>query len=157
MTVLSLLPTLIVVGSIVACSTTQSHGPQSRRPAPEPEVQMYIDRYLADPATPEPFKEGIRRGVVVEGMCPLQAFAAAGTPGPYRVTKDKARWTSDVPPPVVVEAQCDAPDESVIELIFRNSTQFSSDEPRAFRVRFVKGKVVLVDQKGFNEQALDSQ
>jgi hypothetical protein len=96
-------------------------------------------------------KDAIRRGVVVVGMCPLQAFAAAGLPGPYMVRKDQSRWGSDVPPPVVIEAQCSTPDESVIELMFSNRTQFSSQEDRTFRVRFVRGKAVLIDEKGFKE------
>ncbi len=107
--------------------------------------------YLADPGTPDTFKDGIRRGVVVEGMCPLQAIAAAGFPGPYMVKKDPARWTSDVPPPVVIQAQCDKPDASVIELLFNNKTQFSTQEPLTFRVRFLQGKAVTIDQKGFKE------
>ena len=87
----------------------------------------------------------------MEGMCPLQAFSAAGLPGPYMVKKDQSRWGSDIPPPEVIEAQCSAPDESVIELLFRNRTQFSSQEDQTFRVRFVKGKAVLIDQKGLTE------
>jgi hypothetical protein len=63
----------------------------------------------------------------------------------------RTRWDKDVPPPVVIEAQCSAPDESVIELLFRNRTQFSSQDQRTFRVRFVKGKAVLIDQKRFKE------
>ena len=114
----------------------------------EPELAQ---RYLADSTTPPALKEGISSGVVVAGMCPLQAFAAAGLPGPYMVRRDRSKWSEDTPPPAIIEAQCEAPDESVIELMFRNTTQFASPEPRVFRVRFVKGKVVLVDQKGFKE------
>jgi hypothetical protein len=67
------------------------------------------------------------------------------------VRKDQSRWGSDVPPPTVIEAQCSTPDESVVELLFRNRTQFFSHEAVTFRVRFVKGKAVLIDQKGFRE------
>jgi len=133
------------------CATTAS-GPKTvggiSKGAGEPELAQH---YLADSNTPAAFKEGIRSGVVVAGMCPLQAFAAAGLPGPYMVRRDRAKWSGDIPPPAIIEAQCQAPDESVIELMFRNKTQFASPEPRVFRVRFVKGKVVLIDQKGFKE------
>jgi hypothetical protein len=61
------------------------------------------------------------------------------------VRRDRSKWSGDIPPPAIIEAQCEAPDESVIELMFRNTTQFASSEPRVFRVRFVKGKVVLID------------
>ena len=141
----------MAAGLFFACSTTSLNvGQTSRRPV-EPEVQVLYDHYLAAPNTPETLKAAIRRGEVVEGMCPLEAFAAAGLPGPYMVKRDRARWTSDVSPPAVIEAQCSHPDESVIELMFRNKTQFPGSGAQTFRVRFVKGKVTLVDRKGFKE------
>jgi hypothetical protein len=150
--VLRFLPALMFAGVGLACSVNAPYGGGAAGQAvARPEVQEYVDHYLADPKTPDGFKDAIRRGVVVDGMCPLQAFAAAGLPGPYMVRKDHARWGSDVPPPVVIEAQCSKPDESVVELLFQNKTQFSSTEPRTFRVRFQKGKAVTIDQKGFKE------
>ena len=146
-----LLPALLLAGVGLACSLNGPYEGGASQPVARPAVQEYVDHYLADAKTPDSFKDAIRRGVVVEGMCPLQAFAAAGLPGPYMVRKDRARWTSDVPPPVVIEAQCAKPDESVIELLFQNKTQFSSKELRTFRVRFQKGKAMTVDQKGFKE------
>jgi hypothetical protein len=67
------------------------------------------------------------------------------------VKSDKEKWKSNVPPPVIINAQCKRPDNSVIELMFKNKTQFGTDAPVVFRVRFVSGKVVLVDQKKFND------
>jgi len=142
--------TMLLIATL-GCATTAG-GPKTvggiSPRAGEPELARH---YLADSNTPAAFKEGIRAGVVVAGMCPLQAFAAAGLPGPYMVRRDRSKWSGDIPPPAIIEAQCEAPDESVIELMFRNTTQFASSEPRVFRVRFVKGKVVLIDQKGFKE------
>ena len=131
------------VAFMLAACAGRTPAPQGA--APQSEVQDYVAHYLADPGTPDSFKESIRRGVVVEGMCPFQAFAAAGFPGPYMVRKDPARWTSDDAPPVVIAAQCDKPDASVIELLFNNKTQFSTQEPRTFRVRFLKGRVATID------------
>jgi hypothetical protein len=51
----------------------------------------------------------------------------------------------------LIEAQCAKPDESVIELLLQNKTQFSSKELRTFRVRLQKGKAMIIDQKGFKE------
>jgi hypothetical protein len=141
----------VVLLTVLGCATTAGgpkamSGTQQGTGAPE-----LAQRYLADPSTPAAFKEGIRTGVVVIGMCPLQAFAAAGLPGPYMVQRDRSKWSGDVPPPEIVEAQCEAPDETVVELMFRNTTQFASTEPKVFRVRFVAGKAVLIDQKGFKE------
>ncbi len=110
-----------------------------------------VNKYRNDPNTPAEIKQAINAGVVIKGMCPFLAFAAAGLPGPYMVKKDKEKWGDHVPPPNIISAQCEAPDNSVIELIFRNKTQFMTDEPINFRVRFVKGKADLIDQKKFNE------
>ena len=141
----------MVLFTALGCATTAGE-PRAmdgaQHSAGDPELAQ---RYLADPSTPAAFKEGIRSGVVVMGMCPLQAFAAAGLPGPYMVRRDRSKWSGDVPPPEIIEAQCKAPDESVVELMFRNKTQFASTEPKVFRVRFVAGKAVLIDQKGFKE------
>ncbi len=95
-------------------------------------------------------KQAIKEGVVINGMCPFQAFAAAGFPGPYVVKRDKEKWSMDVAPPDIVNAQCEDPDNSVIELIFTNQTQFKTSAPVKFRVRFVKGKAVLIDRKDFS-------
>jgi hypothetical protein len=113
--------------------------------------EQLAERYLNDPGSSTEVKEGIRKGVVVIGMCPFHAFAAAGFPGPYMVKRDKEKWESSVPPPIIISAQCNNPDNSVIELMFNNKTQFDTDEPVVFRVRFEKGKVVLIDRKKFNE------
>ena len=113
--------------------------------------EQLAERYLNDSATSAEIKEGIRKGVVVVGMCPFQAYAAAGFPGPYMVKSDKEKWKSNVPPPAIINAQCKNPDNSVIELMFKNRAQFGTEKPVVFRVRFEKGKVTLIDQKKFND------
>lgn len=141
----------VVLLTALGCATTASRPKAmdgTQEGAGEPELAQ---RYLADSSTPATFKDGIRSGIVVIGMCPLQAFAAAGLPGPYMVRRDRSKWSGDIPPPEIIEAQCKAPDESVVEVMFRNKTQFASTEPKVFRVRFVAGKAVLIDQKGFKE------
>jgi hypothetical protein len=110
-----------------------------------------VSKYLGDTKTSPEIKEAIKNGVVIKGMCPFQAFAAAGFPGPYIVKKDKEKWSDHVPPPNIISAQCENPDNSVIELAFRNKSQFKTEEPVSFRVRFIKGKAVLIDQKKFSE------
>ena len=109
----------------------------------------YADAYLADPKTSEAIKAAIREGVVVLGMCPSQALAAAGRPGPYRVERDPTRWPEHTDPVKIVRAQCKRPDRSIIELTFSNTTQFGSNEPVFFRVRFVDGRAALIDVAGF--------
>jgi hypothetical protein len=113
--------------------------------------EQLAEKYLNDPDTPAEIKEGILKGVVVKGMCPFQVFAAAGFPGPYMVKHDKEKWKSNVPPPTIINAQCKNQDNSVIELMLKNKTQFGTSEPVVFRVRFEKGKVTLIDQKKFND------
>jgi hypothetical protein len=125
---------------LLACSTTRTAA-----------RTRYAEAYLSDPETPAEIKAAIERGVVVLGMCPFQAFAAAGLPGPYVVRRDPARWPPHSDPVKVIESQCKSPDKSVIELMFRNKSQFGSSEPLVFRVRFVDGKAVLIDKNKFGE------
>ena len=113
--------------------------------------EAYIKHYLSDTNTAIEIKEAIKNKKVIKGMCPFQAFAAAGMPGPYMVIKDRSLWSSNVPPPVVIQAQCKKPDKSIVELMFRNTSQFNSKEPVVFRVRFEKGKSVLIDKQGFTK------
>ena len=108
-------------------------------------------RYLNDEKTSEEIKTAIKNKKVVLGMCPLQAFASAGFPGPYLVKRDQAVWSRTVPPPSIVQVQCESPDKSEIELLFRNTEQFDDGKLTVFRVRFEMGRAVLIDQKGFSE------
>jgi len=101
-------------------------------------------KYLSDPAVSADIKRAIENGVVVRGMCPFQAFAAAGLPGLYEVTPDLKKWRTDIPPPIIINAQCDKPDDSVIWLTFRSKTQFGTAEPVVFFAHFEKGRVVEV-------------
>lgn len=110
------------------------------------------EKYLASPDTASALKDAIRKRIVVAGMCPFEAFAAAGYPGPYMVRRDEAKWSADTPPPNIINAQCKAPDASTIELLFRNSSQFGGAEPTVFRVRFVNGKVTQIDRKRLGEK-----
>lgn len=107
------------------------------------------ERYLKDnPSTKKEIANAIVAGKVILGMCPNEVIAAAGRPGPYKIVKDK-KWKSNVPPPVVAMAQCENPDDSVIEFLFRNERQFESGN--TFHVRFEKGAAVLIDQNGFSQ------
>jgi|SRR5882672_5128264 len=108
-------------------------------------------QYLADATTSEEIKTAIRDGIVIPGMCPFQAFAAAGMPGQYKVVADK-KWGAEVPPPDIISAQCDAPDDSTFVLLFRNRTQFKSADAVVFRAKFAKGKVVAVDQQSILDE-----
>ena len=114
-------------------------------------TNTYTQHYLSDSKTSDSIKKAIRRGKVIEGMCPLQAIAAAGYPGPIYVKKDPTKWQGHVPPYVIVNAQCENPDASTIELMFTNETQYESGKPEVFRVRVQDGKVVLIDKKNFKE------
>ena len=110
------------------------------------DAQAYVDQH---PEISTEIKKAILSGKVILGMCPNEAIAAAGRPGPYKIIKDK-KWPAHTPPPVVAIKQCEEPDESIIEFLFKNSRQFS-DEPHVFHVRFEKGKAVVIDQNGFSD------
>ena len=105
----------------------------------------YRTKYLADPSVSPEIKQAIRKGIVIEGMCPFEAIAAAGTPGGlYEVTPDPKKWPSNIMPLAVINAQCEKPDNSIIWLRFKNRTQFNTREPLAFHVRFERGRAVLI-------------
>ena len=119
--------------------------------SPSNQQEEYISYYLNDPETSARIKDAIKEGVVVAGMCPFQAIAAAGLPGLYMVKKDHDVWKGVVPPPAIISAQCEKPDNSIIDLEFMNTTQFDSEEVVLFRVRFEKGQVVSIDKKRVGE------
>jgi hypothetical protein len=101
-------------------------------------------KFLSDPAVSSEIKHAIEKGVVIPGMCPFQAFAAVGLPGFYEVRPDPKKWRFDIAPPVVINAQCDKPDDSVIWLTFRSKTQFGTPDPVVFHVHFEKGRAVEI-------------
>jgi len=114
---------------------------------PDRNPEEYIRKH---PNTEAPIKQAIINGVVIKGMCPNEAIAAAGSPGPYYVRRD-LKWESGTPPPAIILAQCEQPDGSHIELKFRNKTQFKSSKAEVFRVVIENGKVIAIDQRGFKE------
>lgn len=107
------------------------------------DVSNLRKKYLSDPAVSADIKQAIEKRVVIPGMCPLQAFAAAGSPGFYQVTADK-KWQPNIAPPVIINAQCEKPDDSVIWLTFRSKTQFGTPQAVVFYAHFEKGRVVEV-------------
>ncbi len=110
------------------------------------DAREYIEKH---PDTSEGIKNAILSGKVILGMCPNEAIAAAGRPGPYKIIKDK-KWPPDTPPPVVAIKQCEEPDNSIIEFLFRNDRQFETTM-HIFRVRFENGKAVVIDQNDFSD------
>ncbi len=111
----------------------------------------YQNKYLSDPSVSAEIKTAITNGKVEVGMSPGQVFAAIGLPGPYMVQSDEAVWEQGVPPPVIINAQNENPDNSIIELLFHNQTHFETDEKISICVRFEKGRVVSVNKGGFSD------
>ncbi len=89
----------------------------------------------------EEFRESIYKRVVVKGMWPAEAFLAGGG-GIYRVKADPKKWEKRAYPRLVMKAQCTDPDDSEIEIDFRNSSQYSGGVVRKFTVRFENGVVI---------------
>jgi hypothetical protein len=52
-------------------------------------------KFLGDPAVNAEIKRAIEKGLVIPGMCPFQAFAAAALPGVYEVRPDPKRCRFD--------------------------------------------------------------
>jgi hypothetical protein len=59
--------------------------------------------FLGDPAVNAEIKRAIEKGLVIPGICPFQAFDAAGLPGVYEVRPDQKRWRFDIAPLVSVK------------------------------------------------------
>ena len=124
--------------TLIFSSSTFSAEPWSN------EATTYLSEH---PNTKSEFKEAIIVGKAMLGMCPNEVIAAVGNPGPYKIIKDRFAWGDDAPPPVVASAQCEKPDNSIIEFLFENDRQFGKNQ--VFRVRFEKGVVVAIDQYNF--------
>ena len=113
--------------------------------APDQDVGHLRDKFLKNPSISAEIKRAIDERVVVPGMCPLEAFAAAGLPRHYGVFQ---RNPKQVFTPAIMTAQCEHPDDNVaIELLFRSGTQFHTPKPVIFRVRFESGRAVFVDRE----------
>ena len=113
--------------------------------APHRDIQHLREKYLTDPSVSAEIKHAIEAQVVVPGMCPLQAMAAAGLFVGAIVHEDPAKGP---PSDDVIKAQCEHPEDRVtIEFLFRTQTQFQTPEPVFFRVRFERGRVVFVDRE----------
>ena len=115
--------------------------------SPASDLDRLRQQYLEDPRVNVEIKQAIERRVVILGMCPREAVAAAGlprdgvlyNPGNRPVSTGLGRQ---------IAAQCDHPDkESGVQLQFQNDTQFG---PRVvFRVCFWEGRAVMIDQDPF--------
>lgn len=83
------------------------------------------------------FEEDIKRGEVVLGMTPFEAKLAGGA-FYYKVQADPLVWDEHADPMQVMWSQTDNPDDSDIEMTFRNMTQNSGIQT-TFKVVFTRG------------------
>ena len=114
--------------------------------AQEYHKKLVDKRYAEDPECfREAFRESIYKRVVVKGMWPAEAFLAGGG-GIYRVKADPKKWEKRAYPRLVMKAQCTDPDDSEIEIDFRNPSQFSGGVVRKFTVRFENGVVTEIKE-----------
>ena len=112
--------------------------------APWTHPDQLRQKFLADPSVGSAVKRAIEQRVVIVGMCPFEATAAAGLPLHHVVQGHDKMLT--VPPPLAIAAQCKHPDDTLaVELLVRNATQYHAPEPVIFRVRFESGRAVFVD------------
>lgn len=124
---------LLVVGVCVSLCTSCT-GPSDSQAARE-----FLN---ARPETAPPIAEAIRNGIVIVGMSPEEAHAAGG-PGPYYIRKDP-KWPSGTNPLTILRAQTKEPDNSVIEMRFRNQRQYGTATPVVFTAHIERGRVVRI-------------
>jgi len=106
----------------------------------------YNERYVAkrpelDPQT----REAILQHRVILGMFPDEAIAAAGR-FRSRVKADKTRWGEDwySQTQEIIYSQRSQPDDSYIDLVFWNRTQFDTPDPVGFKVVFEHGRAASI-------------
>lgn len=91
------------------------------------------------------FRDFIEKRVVVKGMWPTEALLAGGG-GVYKIKADPAIWEKNSDPFDVMNAQCVNPDNSQIEIAFKNHWQFQGGVNSGFVVRFSNGVVVDIEK-----------
>lgn len=93
---------------------------------------------------PQYYRDEYRSSILEEkvmcGMNPVEALLASGG-GVYKVKADSSIWTQRINPIEVLIAQCNNPDNSHIEIIGKNCSQFNSNNSRSFKVSFQLGRV----------------
>ena len=110
--------------------------------APAPDLDQLRHRYLDDRRVSPELKRAIEQRVVMPGMCPVEAVAAAGLPL-HGIMYDHHAPVEGLG--ITIAKQCDRPEkESGVELSFRNATQFGRDV--VFRVCFWEGRAVVIDE-----------
>jgi hypothetical protein len=110
--------------------------------APAFDLDQLRHKYLDDRSVSPEIKRAIEQRVVMTGMCPVEAVAAAGLP------LHGVMYNHHTPVEglgITIAKQCDHPEkESGVELTFRNATQFGREV--VFRVCFWEGRAVVIDQ-----------
>ncbi len=121
-------------------------GKRNMRVTQEDHKKLVDKRYAEDSECfREAFRESIYKRVVVKGMWPAEAFLAGGG-GIYTVKADPRKWERGANPMRVMRAQCTDPDDSEIEIDFRNASQYSGGVVRKFTVRFEHGVVTEIKE-----------
>lgn len=93
----------------------------------------------------EIYRNAILDGRVELGMTPFEAKLAGGAFF-FEVMADSSKWPDGTDPYKVMWTQTESPDKSEIWMIFKNSTQFSTEFDCAFRVYFKQGKAVNIER-----------
>ena len=94
---------------------------------------------------PEDRRQSILDGVVLIGMTPFEARLAGGA-FTYKVVSDKTKWPEHSDPLKVMWAQSMQADNSEIWMMFKNSSQFTSDNEATFRVYCEHGRAVRIEK-----------
>ena len=112
------------------------------------EIRQYVQKNIDENPNlvPESHRESILNGVITLGMTPFEAKLAGGAFA-YLVNADRKKWPSGTNPLRILWAQSLNPDDSEITMTFQNTTQYSSEQPIQFSVKFKKGIAVEVIKK----------
>lgn len=154
------LPIVLVVGALVALIIVPGcRGPRLNAAWVATQAERYV---VSRDDISEEFRESILAGIIVQGMSPDEAVAAAG---PFKyVIEDGGRWMASIAdirlyfdyaentpehprmPPDILWMQRENPVGVSIFLDFWNQTQFDTKEPVGFRVHFSTGRVSRIER-----------
>ena len=120
-------------------------------------MNVYADQYSAEPRKQEllqmfsehpdyfsvQYRQSILKGLITLGMTPYEAHMAGGKFF-YSITNDP-QWPSGTDPFKIMWAQSKSPDQSQIQMTFKNATQFPKKGTTLFKVFIEQGKVIKIE------------
>jgi hypothetical protein len=135
------IPIQLILITIFICSCASTE--QQIKLTEDKRIELankYIQEHIN---TDSKMKEAIIAGKIIPGMNPCESIAAVGVPVTWHIMHYDKKWNPPlVDPYKVISAQCNEPDESIIEFRFKNESQYGTLS--IYKVHYEKGKAVII-------------